>query len=197
MYALGATGVKADGHREIRGPHVTAAADGAGWLAFFRYLTARRLARRELEPPRGGRGRLHVRVPQLRPVLGSKAHHDEPQCCLKASRGWECPLPTDGRRTGSWDMPKDAGPNERVPSGRTTLLARARRYGDRGRAMTPSIASGEEDTATHHQAGHDHAGHGAGLPAELAQVRRATATFHDVGGAKAADYELGWVAAPA
>jgi hypothetical protein len=36
--ALLATGVNADGYREILGLHVTSAEDGAGWLAFFRDL---------------------------------------------------------------------------------------------------------------------------------------------------------------
>jgi putative transposase len=44
VHALVATGVNADGHREILGLHVTSAEDGAGWLAFFRDLTARGLA---------------------------------------------------------------------------------------------------------------------------------------------------------
>jgi transposase-like protein len=30
-----------DGHREIRGLHVTTAEDGKGWLAFFHDLVAR------------------------------------------------------------------------------------------------------------------------------------------------------------
>ena len=41
---LVATGVNADGHREILGLQVTSAEDGAGWLAFFRDRTARGLA---------------------------------------------------------------------------------------------------------------------------------------------------------
>jgi len=44
VHALVATGVNADGHREILGLHVTTAEDGAGWLAFFRDLVARGLA---------------------------------------------------------------------------------------------------------------------------------------------------------
>ena len=36
VHALVATGVNADGHREILGLQVTSAEDGAGWLAFFR-----------------------------------------------------------------------------------------------------------------------------------------------------------------
>jgi putative transposase len=44
VHALLATGVNADGHREILGLDVTTAEDGAGWLAFFRGLTARGLS---------------------------------------------------------------------------------------------------------------------------------------------------------
>lgn len=41
VHALVATGVNADGHREILGLQVSTAEDGAGWLRFFRDLTAR------------------------------------------------------------------------------------------------------------------------------------------------------------
>ena len=41
LHALLATGVNGDGHREILGLQVTSAEDGAGWLGFFRDLTAR------------------------------------------------------------------------------------------------------------------------------------------------------------
>jgi transposase-like protein len=44
VHALVATGVNTDGHREILGLQVTSAEDGAGWLAFFRDLTARGLS---------------------------------------------------------------------------------------------------------------------------------------------------------
>ena len=43
VHALVATGVNADGHREILGLQVTSSEDGAGWLGFFRDLTARGL----------------------------------------------------------------------------------------------------------------------------------------------------------
>jgi transposase-like protein len=43
VHALIATGVNADGHREILGLQVTSSENGAGWLAFFRDLTARGL----------------------------------------------------------------------------------------------------------------------------------------------------------
>jgi putative transposase len=44
VHALVATGVNADGHREILGLQVTTSEDGAGWLGFFRDLSARGLA---------------------------------------------------------------------------------------------------------------------------------------------------------
>jgi putative transposase len=44
VHALAATGVNADGHREILGLDVTPSEDGAGWLTFFRDLTARGLS---------------------------------------------------------------------------------------------------------------------------------------------------------
>ena len=44
VHALLATGVNADGYREILGLHVTSAEDGAGWLGFFRDLAARGLS---------------------------------------------------------------------------------------------------------------------------------------------------------
>ena len=40
---LVATGVNADGHREVLGIEVSTSEDGTGWLAFFRDLTARGL----------------------------------------------------------------------------------------------------------------------------------------------------------
>ncbi len=43
VHALVAPGVNDDGHREILGLQVTSAEDGAGWLGFFRDLTARGL----------------------------------------------------------------------------------------------------------------------------------------------------------
>ena len=44
VHALVATGVNADGHREILGLDVSSAEDGAGWLAFLRGLVARGLS---------------------------------------------------------------------------------------------------------------------------------------------------------
>ncbi len=44
VHAMIATGVNADGHRELLGLHVSSAEDGAGWLANFGDLTARGLS---------------------------------------------------------------------------------------------------------------------------------------------------------
>jgi putative transposase len=44
VHALIATGVNAEGYREILGVDVTTAEDGAGWLTFLRSLTARGLS---------------------------------------------------------------------------------------------------------------------------------------------------------
>jgi transposase-like protein len=44
VHALVATGVNAEGYREILGLQVTSAEDGAGWLAFLRDLVARGLS---------------------------------------------------------------------------------------------------------------------------------------------------------
>jgi len=44
VHALLAVGINADGHREILGLQVSSAEDGAGWLGFFRDLTARGLS---------------------------------------------------------------------------------------------------------------------------------------------------------
>jgi transposase-like protein len=43
VHALVATGVNADGHREVLGVQVASSEDGAGWLGFFRDLVARGL----------------------------------------------------------------------------------------------------------------------------------------------------------
>ena len=44
VHTLIATGVNAEGYREILGVQVTSAEDGAGWLTFFRDLVARGLS---------------------------------------------------------------------------------------------------------------------------------------------------------
>jgi len=44
VHALVATGVDADGHRQVLGIQVTTSEDGAGWIGFFRDLVARGLS---------------------------------------------------------------------------------------------------------------------------------------------------------
>ena len=56
VHALLATGVNGDGHREILGLQVTSAKDGAGWLSFFRDLTARGLTEVQLVTSDAHRG---------------------------------------------------------------------------------------------------------------------------------------------
>src|SRR6195952_4543541 len=50
----------ADGHREILGLQVSSAEDGAGWLGFFRDLTARGLTRGRLVTSDAHRGRVEA-----------------------------------------------------------------------------------------------------------------------------------------
>jgi transposase-like protein len=59
-HALIAVGVNNDGHREILGLDVTSAEDGAGWLAFFRSLTARGLSGVQLVTSDAHRGLVHA-----------------------------------------------------------------------------------------------------------------------------------------
>jgi hypothetical protein len=65
--------------------------------------------------------------------------------------------------------------------------------------VIPTVAVARSDRAARAPAGHAMAGHHmsagdmAGLDADLAQVRRVTARFHDVDAARQAGYELGWV----
>ena len=60
-------------------------------------------------------------------------------------------------------------------------------------AITTSAGQAPDPAAHAHDANGAHGADTAGLHAELAQVRRATARFHDLDAAKAAGYELGWV----
>ena len=64
-------------------------------------------------------------------------------------------------------------------------------------ALMPFGASGGVKVAPHDHSDHDHSVRhravDAAMARELAQVRRATARFHDVDEALAAGYELGWV----
>jgi transposase-like protein len=57
VHASVATGVNADGHREILGLQLTSSEDGAGWLGFYRGLTARGLPGVKLVTSDAHRGR--------------------------------------------------------------------------------------------------------------------------------------------
>ena len=73
VHALLAAGVNADGHREILGLQVTSAEDGAGWLAFFRDLTARGLSGVELVTSDAHRGLVEAIGATLPGAAGSAA----------------------------------------------------------------------------------------------------------------------------
>ncbi|KAR48567.1 transposase [Mycobacterium tuberculosis TKK_03_0037] len=90
VHTLIATGVNAEGYREILGIQVTSAEDGAGWLAFFRDLVARGLSgvalvhqRRPRRP--GGRDRRHPArsgLAALQNPLRSQSDGSHPEALL-------------------------------------------------------------------------------------------------------------------
>jgi putative transposase len=73
VHALIATGVNADGHREVLGLKVTSAEDGAGWLSFFRDLTARGLSGVRLVTSDAHRGLVERSAPPSQEPAGSAA----------------------------------------------------------------------------------------------------------------------------
>ncbi len=73
VHALVATGVNADGHREILGLQATSAEDGAGWLGFFRDLTARGLTGVQLVTSDAHRGLVEAIGPPCPARPGSAA----------------------------------------------------------------------------------------------------------------------------
>jgi hypothetical protein len=66
VHALVATGVNADGHCEVLGLQVTSAEGGAGWLGFFRDLTARGLSGVRLVTSDAHAGLVAASVSELR-----------------------------------------------------------------------------------------------------------------------------------
>ena len=87
-------------------------------------------------------------------------------------------------------MPKRAGFNEQGRKGWKVLLG----FGVAAPVMAgvvlyPTLAVGDQNAPVVNE----HGAHAAGLQADLAQVRTATARFHRVEEAVAAGYELGWV----
>jgi hypothetical protein len=86
-------------------------------------------------------------------------------------------------------MPKEEAFEERARRGWKVLLGLGLAAPVvAGVALFPSVAVGAGEAPVD-----DHASHTAGLQAELAQVRAATARFHRVDEAVAAGYERGWV----
>ena len=87
-------------------------------------------------------------------------------------------------------MPKDLVREDRNRSGRKAMLALAVAAPLLAAvALHPAIAVGDDSAP----AVDEHAAHAAGIHAQLAQVRAATAKYHQVEEAEAAGYELGWV----
>ena len=68
VHVLVATGVNAEGYREVLGIQVVSAEDGAGWLAFFRDLTARGLTGVSMVTSDAHADRRHVARGQLAAV---------------------------------------------------------------------------------------------------------------------------------
>ena len=141
VHALVATGVNADGHREILGLQVTTAEDGAGWLAFFRDLTARGLSGVALvtsdahaglvdgdrrDPAR--RGLAAVPHPLRREPDGG--HPEEPpgagsrRCCTRSTTS-PTPTPCTPSSTGSsTPWPRSSPPvAEHLDAARADVLA--------------------------------------------------------------------------
>jgi transposase-like protein len=78
VHTLVATGINADGHREILGVQVTTSEDGAGWLAFFRDLTARGLSGVKLVTSDAHAGLVAAITATLRAPRGNG--HPHPLC---------------------------------------------------------------------------------------------------------------------
>ncbi len=90
VHTLIATGVNAEGYREILGIQVTSAEDGAGWLAFFRDLVARGLSgvalvTSDAHAGPGGRDRRHPArsgLAALQNPLRSQSDGSHPEALL-------------------------------------------------------------------------------------------------------------------
>ena len=115
-----------------------------------------------------GRSPLRLAAPALRPPTVTVDHNQQP--------------------SGETMRTKDSDARRRL--GRTHRDRRHRGDGDDHISRTvPDHAAHDSE---HHMMG-AHNVDGADLHAELAQVRRATARFHDLDAALEAGYELGWV----
>ena len=92
VYARIATGVDADGHREILGLDVASSEDGAGWPAFLRGLAARSLAVVQLVTSTATTGRGTRSLP-----------------CRPARPGIHARRTTPGTRPPTWPSPPSRG----------------------------------------------------------------------------------------
>ena len=135
--ALVATGVNADGHREILGLELGAAEDGASWTGFLRGLVARGLCRRQAghqRRPPGPGGRHRQRAGRRELAALPHPFHAQPAGQGAAAR------PADGRLAGPHDL-RPAAPRGRLgparPCGRA---ARAGRFGDAADLLEPAAA---------------------------------------------------------
>ena len=87
-------------------------------------------------------------------------------------------------------MPKEPGRKDRIRNRRKALLALAVAAPVLAAVLLhPTIAVGDQTAPVVDE----HGSHAAGMGAELAQVRAATAKYHRVAEAVADGYELGWV----
>src|SRR5438105_14953431 len=83
VHCLIATGVSADGCREIRGIDVTSSEDGAGWLAFLRGLAARGLSGVQLVTSDDHAGLVNA----IAAVLPGAAYRTGPDRCHGGTSG--------------------------------------------------------------------------------------------------------------
>jgi putative transposase len=150
VHALIATAVNSDGHREILGLHVTSSEDGAGWLGFFRDLTARGLTGVRLVTSDAHRGLVDaVGAPppgagwrRCRTHYAANLMAATPEVQLAAGAGVAAlglrptrrrirarPVRPDPRRAG-----REAAPRRRAPRRRTRRRAGVHRVPEAGLA---------------------------------------------------------------
>jgi transposase-like protein len=90
-----ATGVNADGHREILGLQVNTGEDGAGWLGFFRDLTARGLTGVQLVTSDAHNGLVSAIGATLPGAAWQRCrtHYAANLMSVTPKASWPCPVP--------------------------------------------------------------------------------------------------------
>ncbi len=161
-----ATGVNADGHREILGIDVSTAEDGAGWLTFFRDLTARGLTGVKLVTSDAHSGLVAAIGATLPGATwqGCRTHYaaNLMSTCPKSSWPWvktmlhsvyDTPTPTRSTpsSTGSWTPSPTSSPRSPTTSkqrGPTSWHSppSPRRSGGRSGPTTPYPLTGSRAT---------------------------------------------------